>query len=165
MSDTYQVLARELGRNHIEPALSPEIEVELVRDEQLLRDAIAVETKGWSRTSPDEKVISERLRETLQSLKTSTEFQFLAYVGGQPASTGYCTVNGEIGRLYGAVTLPEFRTRGCYQAVLTSRLRQARDAGATIAITRARPLTSGRILQRAGFEVHDLETCYRVSVA
>ncbi len=165
VSDTYQVLARELGRNHIEPALSPEIKVEVVRDEKLLRDAIAVETNGWSRTSPDEQVISERLRETLQSLEASTEFQFLAYVDGQPASTGYCTVNGEVGRLYGAVTLPEFRSRGCYQAVLSSRLRQARDVGATIAITRARPLTSGRILQRAGFEVHDLETCYRVSVA
>jgi GNAT superfamily N-acetyltransferase len=165
VSDSYQVLARELGRNIIEPALSPEIKVELVRNEQMLRDAIAVETKGWSRTSPGEQVIGERLRETLQNLEASIEFHFLAYVGGQPASTGYCKVNDEVGRLYGAVTLPEFRSRGCYQALLSSRLRQARDVGATIAITRARPLTSGRTLQRAGFEVHDLETCYRMSIA
>ena len=74
-------------------------------------------------------------------------------------------VNGDVARLYGAVTLPEFRSRGCYHAVLGARLRIARDLGATIAITRGRPLTSGRLLVTSGFTVHDVETCYRLSVA
>lgn len=46
----------------------------------------------------------------------------------------------------------------------SSRLRQARDAGATIAVTRGRPLTSGRILMKAGFTVHNQENCYRLSI-
>jgi len=165
MSDSYQILARELGDDVEESSPSTEISVELVRDERSLRDAIAVETEGWGRSLPDEQAIGVRLGETLQNLETSTEFQFVAYVGGQPASTGHCIIDGEMGRLYGAVTLPEFRSRGCYQAVLSSRLRQAHDFGATIAVTRGRPLTSGRILIKAGFTVHNLENCYRLSIS
>ena len=165
MSDTYQILALELGDDAVGSSPSTEISVELVRDERSLRDAIAVETEGWGRSLPDEQAIGARLSEALHNLETSTEFQFVAYVGGQPASTGYCTIDGEMGRLYGAVTLPEYRARGCYQAVLSSRLRQARDFGATIAVTRGRPLTSGRILMKAGFTVHNLEKCYRLSIS
>jgi GNAT superfamily N-acetyltransferase len=165
LSDSYQILARELGGDDVESSPSTEISVELVRDERSLRDAIAVETEGWGRSLPDERAIGAQLTETLHNLETSTEFQFVAYVGGQPASTGYCKIDGEMGRLYGAVTLPEFRSRGCYRAVLSSRLRQARDFGATIAVTRGRPLTSGRILLKAGFTVHNLENCYRLSIS
>jgi len=164
LSDSYQILARELGDDAAEGSPSTEISVELVRDERSLRDAIAIETQGWGRSLPADQAIGDRLTETLNNLETSTSFQFLAYVGEQPASTGYCKIHGELGRLYGAVTLPEFRSRGCYQAVLSSRLRQARDFGATIAVTRGRPLTSGRILVKAGFTVHDLENCYRLSI-
>jgi GNAT superfamily N-acetyltransferase len=165
LSDSYQILARELGDDAVESSSSTEIRVELVRDERSLRDAIAVETEGWGRSLPDEQAIGVRLSEALRNLETSTEFQFVAYLGGQPASTGWCTLDGEMGRLYGAVTLPEFRSRGCYRAVLSSRLRQARDFGATIAVTRGRPLTSGRILMKAGFTVHNLENCYRLSIS
>lgn len=165
LSDSYQILARELGDDAVKSPPSREIGVQLVRDERSLREAIAVETEGWGRSLPDEQALGVRLSETLHNLETSTEFQFVAYVGGQPASIGYCKIDGEMGRLYGAVTLSEFRSRGCYQAVLSSRLRQARDLGATIAVTRGRPLTSGRILIKAGFAVHNLESCYRLSIS
>jgi hypothetical protein len=164
LSDSYQILARELGDDAAKSSISTEISVESVRDERSLRDAIAVETEGWGKSLPDEQAIGARLSETLRNLETSTEFQFVAYVGGLPASTGYCQIAGEMGRLYGAVTLPEFRSRGCYQAVLSSRLRQASDSGATIAVTRGRPLTSGRILMKAGFTLHNLESCYRLPI-
>jgi hypothetical protein len=165
LSDTYQILARELGGDAVQSSLSTEISVQLVRDERSLRDAVAVETEGWGRSTPGEQAIGVQLSETLHNLETSTEFQFVAYVSGRPASTGYCKIDGEMGRLYGAVTLPEFRSRGCYQAVLSSRLHRARDFGATIAVTRGRPLTSGRILMKAGFKVHNLESCYRLSIS
>jgi hypothetical protein len=42
-------------------------------------------------------------------------------------------------------------------------LRQARDLGATIALTEGRPLTSGRILVKAKFKMHSLENCYRLT--
>jgi len=165
LSDSYQILARELVDDAVEGSPSEEVSVELVRDDRALRDAIAVETEGWGRSLPDKQAMGVRLSETLHNLETSTEFQVVAYVGGQPVSTGCCKIAGEMGRLYGAVTLPGFRSRGCYQAVLSSRLGQARDFGATIAVTRGRPLTSGRILLKAGFTVHNLESCYRLSVS
>ena len=165
LSDSYQILARELDRQPFNVPPGAALHVEVVRDELTLRDAIAVETQGWRRPSPDDGAISERLRETLRHLETSKEFQMVAYVAGQPAATGCCTLAGELGRLYGAVTLPEFRSRGCYHAVLASRLRQASDFGATVAVTRGRPHSSGRILARAGFATLDIENCYRISLA
>ncbi len=164
LSDSYQVLARELGDDAPENSRSTEINVELVSDERSLRDAIAVETRGWGRSLPDEQAISVRLTETLDNLQTSGEFHFVAYLAGSPAATASCRINGELARLYGAITLPEFRSHGCYSAVLSSRLCQARDLGAKVAVTRGRPSTSGPILAKAGFIVHDVENCYRLSI-
>jgi GNAT superfamily N-acetyltransferase len=138
--------------------------VELVRDERSLRAAILVETEGWGRVPSDEEAIDHRLTEALHDLETSADFQFVAFIDDEPVSIGSCSIAGEVGRLYGAVTLPDSRRRGCYQAVLASRLRQARDLGATIALTRGRPMTSGRILVKAGFTVHGQEYCYRLRI-
>jgi GNAT superfamily N-acetyltransferase len=164
LSDSYQILARELGDDAAESLAPHGMSVELVRDERSLRAAILVETQGWGRPSSDEQAIDHRLAEALHGLETSTGFQVVAFIDEKPVSTGCCSINGEVGRLYGAVTLPEYRSRGCYQSVLSSRLRRARDLGATIALTRGRPLTSGRILMKAGFTVHGQESCYRLAV-
>ena len=164
VSDSYQVLARELRGEVSEVVVPDGVRVELVRDERSLRAAIFVETEGWGRAPSDEAAISHRLTEALHDLETSAGFQFVAFIDGEPVSTGCCSIAGEVGRLYGAVTLPDSRLRGCYQAVLSSRLLQARDFGATIALTRGRPLTSGRILVKAGFTVYGLENCYRLSI-
>jgi GNAT superfamily N-acetyltransferase len=138
--------------------------VELVRDERSLRAAILVETQGWARPPSDEQAIGHRLTEALRGLETSSGFQIVAFIDERPVSTSCCRIDGKLGRLYGAVTLPEFRSRGCYQAVLSSRLRRACELGATIALTRGRPLTSGRVLVKAGFTVHGQENCYRLMI-
>lgn len=164
VSDSYQVLARELSGDVAEVVVPDGMSVELVRDERSLRAAIRVETEGWGRTPLDEEAIGHRLTEALHDLETSAGFQIVAFIDDESVSTGCCSIAGEVGRLYGAVTLPEFRQRGCYQAVLSSRLRQARDLGATIALTRGRPLTSGRILVKARFKMHSLENCYRLTI-
>ncbi|CAG4911177.1 hypothetical protein [Acidithrix sp. C25] len=165
ITDTYWVLARDLDEDIVaQRRRSINIDVKLVDDEAKLRDAIALETVGWGRTAPDEVTIDISLRETLRNLDNSSEFQFLAYLDGHPASTGYCQITGEIARLYGGVTLPQFRSQGCYQAVLFNRLHQARVLGAKIAITRGRPSTSGHILVDAGFSVHNIENCYRMPI-
>ena len=162
VSDSYQVLALELSDNVAKSVVPDGMRVELVRDERSLRAAILVEAEGWGRAPSDEEAIGHRLTEALHDLETSTGFQFVAFIDDQPVSTGCCSIAGEVGRLYGAVTLPDSRLRGCYQAVLSSRLRQARNLGATIALTRGRPMTSGRILVKAGFTVHGQENCYRL---
>lgn len=164
LSDSYQILALELGDDVVESSPTNEINVQLVSDERSLRDAITVETDGWGRTMPDEQEINVRLAEILSDLQSSTGFQFVAYVSGRPVATAICKITGEMGKLYGAVTLPDSRSRGCYRALLSARLRHARESGAKIAVTRGRPLTSGRILIKVGFTVHDVENCYRVSI-
>jgi GNAT superfamily N-acetyltransferase len=164
LSDSYQILARELRGDIAESVVPDGMSVELVCDERSLRAAISVETEGWGRAISDEQAIGRRLAETLHSLETHAEFQIVAFIDDKPVSTGCCSIAGEVARFYGAVTLPEFRSRGCYQAVLSSRLRQARDLGTTIALTRGRPLTSGRILVKAGFTVHGQENCYCLTI-
>ncbi|HEY5104940.1 MAG TPA: hypothetical protein VII65_07855 [Acidimicrobiales bacterium] len=44
------------------------------------------------------------------------------------------------------------------------RLRSGYDLGATIAPTWARPLTSSRIVVKAGFSVHGQGNCYRLGI-
>lgn len=165
VSDSIQILARELGTETAQGVTSNDIDVEPVRDERSLRAAMNVEIHGWGRSLLDEEALGRRLAEVLQDLETKTRFQFVAFIDGKPVSTGCCRIEGEVGRLYGAVTLPEYRLRGAYQAILSARLRQLRDLGATIALTRGRPLTSGRILVKSGFTVHGEENCYRLMVS
>ena len=88
----------------------------------------------------------------------------LARVDGEPASSGGCTLDGEVAKLWGAVTLPEFRRRGGYRAVLAERLRLARDHGATLALVKGRVETSAPILARAGFTDYGEERCYWLSI-
>jgi len=165
LSDSIQILARELSAETAQGVTSQDVQIELVCDERSLRAAMDVEIHGWGRSSLDEEEVGQRLAEVLQNLETATCFQFVAFIEGKPVSTGCCRIAGEVGRLYGAVTLPEFRLRGAYQAILSARLRQIRDLGATIALTRGRPLTSGRILTKSGFTVHGEERCYRLTVS
>ena len=63
-------------------------------------------------------------------------------------------------QLWGAVTLPAFRHRGSYRAVLAERLRLARDHDAELALVKGRAETSGPILLRAGFTHYGEERCY-----
>lgn len=165
VSDAIQILARELGAGTVLGDMSNGIDVELVCDERSLRAAMDVETQGWGRSSLGDDEIERRLAEVLQDLDSATRFQFVAFIEDKPVSTGCCRVEGEVGRLYGAVTLSEFRSRGAYQVILIARLRQIQEVGATIALTRGRPLTSGRILVKSGFTVHGEERCYRLAVS
>ena len=163
VSDAFDVLACELERDLDVPSAEG-VRVAPVDSAQSLKDAASVESRGLGRAESDTAELDERLRETLDDVAASRVFQFVVYVDEAPAATGLCRVNGEVGRLYGAVTLPEYRHRGCYRAILAARMRSAREAGAKVVITRARPQTSGRILRQAGFAVHGTETCYRVAL-
>ncbi len=164
VSDRYHVLARELGDDPVE-GYPPGVNVSLVDDETTLRDAAVVESRGWGRAATAEDELADRLRQVLADLAAGRVARFVAYVEGEPASTGVCRVDQEVARLYGAVTLPEYRSRGCYHAILHERLRHARAGGASIAITRGRPQSSGRLLVKSGFVIHGVETCLRLSLS
>ncbi len=167
--DAMQVLARELGDDHGQPSVPSGITVELVRDERTFRAASAVSVQGWGSVEPDEAQIARQLKETLQDLATWSSFRVVAFADSEPVSTGSCTLAGEVAQerialLWGAITLLASRGHGSYRAVLTERLRLAREHGATLAMAKGRALASGPILLRAGFTDFGEERCYWLPV-
>ena len=79
---------------------------------------------------------------------------YLASVDGEALGAGALAVDDGVGYLASAVTLPAGRRRGCQQALIRHRLRDASAAGCELAVTLATPgTTSHRNLERAGFGV------------
>jgi len=79
---------------------------------------------------------------------------FVALVDGQPAGTGALVMQGGVGWLSADSTLPPYRRLGVQQAVQRARLRLARDAGCSLAVTEAVPGgTSQRNMERLGFRI------------
>jgi hypothetical protein len=167
--DAMQVLARELGDDLPVLDLPGGMAVELVRDERTFRAASAVSVQGWGSLEPDDAEIARQLKEVLQDLATQSSFRVVAIVDNEPVSTGSCTLFGgvaqeKIALLWGAITLPASRGHGSYRAVLTERLRLAREHGATLVMAKGRALASGPILLRAGFTDFGEERCFWLPV-
>jgi len=162
--DTVQILACELTGGLPELDIPPDVTIELAADESSFRAALAVAVRGWGRKELQAAQLDRELAEAIRDLADWTGFRVVARVGGEPASSGGCTLDGEVAKLWGAVTLPAFRRRGSYRAVLAERLRLARDHGATLALVKGRVETSGPILLRAGFTDYGEERCYWLSI-
>jgi GNAT superfamily N-acetyltransferase len=158
--DAVRILARELGAGLPDLDVPPDVTAELVTGEHLFRAWSDIVVRGWGRKAPSETVLEREFRDTIRDLVDWTGFRVVAFADGEPASSGGCTLEGEVAKLWGAVTLPEFRGRGAYRAVLAERLRLARDHGATLALVKGRVATSQPILVRAGFADYDEERCY-----
>jgi GNAT superfamily N-acetyltransferase len=162
--DAVRILARELGGGLPELDVPRDVTAELVTDERLFRAASAVAVRGWGRKEPGEAKLHQDFAEEAQNLAEWSGFRVVAFADGQPASSGGCSLDGEVAKLWGAVTLPAFRRRGCYRGVLAERLRLARDHGADLALVSGRPETSGPILLRAGFTDYGENRCYWLSI-
>lgn len=162
--DAVQILARELTGGLPELGIPPDVTVELATDERSFRAALAVAVRGWGRKELKAAQLDRELADAARDLANWTGFRVVARVDGEPASSGGCTLDGEVAKLWGAVTLPAFRRRGSYRAVLAERLRLARDHGATLALVKGRAETSGPILLRAGFTDYGEERCYWLSI-
>jgi hypothetical protein len=158
--DAVQVLGRELSEDLPYPGPSGDVVVELVRDERTFRAALAVSVQGWGTEEPDEAEIARQLKETLQDLASWSSFRVVAIADHEPVSVGACTLTGEVALLWGAITLQASRGHGSYRAVLTERLRLAREHGATLAMAKGRALASRPILVRAGFTDYGEEQCF-----
>ena len=157
--DVVQILARELD-GLPDLAVPADVSVELVADEPAFRAASMVAVRGWGRREPTGSALAREFTEAVRDLETWSSFRVLASVHGEPASSGGCTLRGEVAQLWGAVTLRAYRRRGCYRAVLAERLRLAREHGAALAMVKGRVETSGPILLRAGFAEYSQERCY-----
>jgi GNAT superfamily N-acetyltransferase len=164
VSDDAKVLARAVDAPDAAIRLPADITLEEARDASAFRAASSVQTSGWGRAPLSEIELRSYVAAMIAERTSSDRFCVIAYVDNAPAAVGWCSVRGDAARLWGAVTLSEFRGRGCYRGVLATRMRIARERGATMAVTRGRSSTSAPILVGAGFTVHDEERCYRTRV-
>jgi hypothetical protein len=158
--DAVNILARELDGDLPDLDVPGDVRVELVADERTFRAASMVTVRGWGRPEPADGALAREFGQAVRDLADWSAFRVVASVGGEPASSGGCTLYGEIAQLWGAVTLREHRRRGAYRAVLAERLRLARAHGAALAMVKGRAETSGPILARAGFADYGTERCF-----
>ncbi|MFJ5924422.1 GNAT family N-acetyltransferase [Kitasatospora sp. NPDC092948] len=86
----------------------------------------------------------------------------VAYVDGEPVGTGGVAVVDGVARLSGGVVAPAWRRRGIYRSILAARLAYGVTHGATMALVKANPTTSGPILRRSGFTGFGPEPVYAV---
>jgi GNAT superfamily N-acetyltransferase len=128
-------------------AFSP-INVKRVQTEDELRDFRSVAEEVFQKdfsytTAALAKCIADR---------TEDQVGFVAYDGVTPVSIGRVDhfERAACAGLYSGGTLPEYRGRGFYQAVVAARAKYAKEKGASIIWVDARP-TSLPILERLGF--------------
>jgi GNAT superfamily N-acetyltransferase len=94
-----------------------------------------------------------------QAVGRSRWRHYLAYDGDQPAACGACFIDGDLGALTFAATLPEYRGRGAQSALIARRIYDCADAGCrwltvdTAEDTPERPVASFRNLSRFGLEI------------
>jgi GNAT superfamily N-acetyltransferase len=79
--------------------------------------------------------------------------RYLAFIGGRPVATADITwlADERAAFLGGALTLPEFRGRGAYRALVHERWRDAGGRGRDVLVTQSEPM-SQPILKRLGFQ-------------
>jgi GNAT superfamily N-acetyltransferase len=108
-----------------------------------------------ARFSPDISVYDERLaaaRRLLQAGQRDAQV-VLARIDGTPAGSAVMRMEPTgVAYLRNAFTLPEFRGRGLYLAMIAARLAMAREAGCRAAVVQAQTHTSSPILKKRGFE-------------
>jgi Acetyltransferase (GNAT) domain len=162
LSEVYRVMAYDLDSGLPELGYPDDLVVELVSDEPGLRSAMLVNAEGWGSPRLTDAEFAQQLERMALQLETRTGFRVLVSIGGEPVATGGCTLAGDVAHLLGSVTLPAWRRRGAYRAVLAERLRLASQSGARLALVKGRVETSAPILSRAGFVDHGQERRYRL---
>ena len=162
LSEVYRVLAYDLCSGLPELDYPDDLVVELVSDESRLRSAMLVNGEGWGSPRLTGAEFAQQLERMTLQLETWSGFRVLVSIGGEPVATGGCTLTGGVAHLLGSVTLPAWRRRGAYRAVLSERLRLASQSGARLALVKGRVETSAPILRRAGFDDYGEERRYRL---
>ncbi len=148
ITERSNVLVRELGPADDDPSFAND--VMLVRQEDLEVFAHAVASAFSQGKEPSEELI-DIFRVFFHQSNASC---FGALAGGVPAGAGMLFIQGNVGELGGAGTLPQFRGRGIQTDLLKARCAHARAAGCTEAMVTTAPDTiSQRNAERNGFRV------------
>jgi hypothetical protein len=165
LAETVHILALDMSDTLPNLAVPDDVSTELVRDERTVRASHVVSDDVWShgaKTAEDQ--IVKEVAEVEDDVAAPSRFSVVAYLDGEPAAVGGCTLVDEVAYLGGAASLPAVRGRGAYRAVLAERLAIARKHGASLALVKGRVETSGPILHRAGFTAHGEERSYLLEI-
>jgi uncharacterized protein (DUF952 family)/GNAT superfamily N-acetyltransferase len=177
---TQRVEARDLtsaGFDAWLPADDPqEITVGVVDTWDMAVAMDGVQAAGWRRDPTPPDALPDAWATLEEELSARRAWRLLGSIDGQPAAVGACRLvpipesvgrasAGTVARLAGAVTLPAYRGRGLYTAIVAARCRIACAHGATLALTHARSETSAPILERLGFVPVNSERCWVLPTA
>lgn len=108
----------------------------------------AIRAQTWG---GDADAMARRLQEQARE-RPEEVFVYLATVDGEPAATGQLTLYPDLGlaSLGSAATVPAYRRRGLYRALLRERLLLAQARGVDYVDTEASPM-SRPLLEQVGF--------------
>ena len=166
LADTSQILGYDMTPGLPDLGEPAGVRAQIVRDEPQVRAGLLVWREVWGEGGePAAADVERELADARRELANWSEFRVVAFIGGEPAAFGGCTLAGGVARLWGAGTRPAFRGRGAYRAVLARRMAVARAHGATLALVKGRVETSAPILRRAGFRGYGEERTYRLALA
>lgn len=139
-------LALDLADPRAWPAPPAGIEVRQVADRAGVEDMIAVSEAAFGAASWNADALTERLTDPGLEM-------YVVYADGQPVTSGRLELfeGTPFAGLYGGGTMPAFRGRGAYRALVAARAAAAQRRGFRYLATDARD-TSRPILERVGFE-------------
>jgi GNAT superfamily N-acetyltransferase len=120
-----------------------------ITDPGEIEAVVALENAVWG---TDHGALGEFLKRELAERPEMLSI-YVSYAGQQPVSAAwmYFHANSSFASLWGGSTLPEFRGRGHYSALLAARAQEARSRGFTLLTVDASPM-SRLILEKHGFQ-------------
>ncbi|MFF0296790.1 GNAT family N-acetyltransferase [Kitasatospora sp. NPDC004614] len=158
-----EILAADLsdGAPELRP---PTVDVELrwATDVTTALDGLTIEAAGFRGELPPAERIEAVAAKNAETVPAGHGGLLVAYVDGEPVGTGGVSVVDGVARLTGGVTAEPWRGRGVYRAVLGARLNYGAAHGATMALVKANPATSGPILRKSGFTSFGPEPVYAI---
>jgi len=124
-------------------------DVKRINDIDKIDDVLSIRRQVWQGDySSMVQSLTKRLTAAPESLAL-----YVAYVDGKPASTAQISFyqNGNFAGLVKAATLPGYRGRGLYTALVATRVQEARRRGVRFVDADASPM-SRPILEKLGFQ-------------
>ena len=147
-----------LDLHAVPPRLAAPIQADVrqITHPEQMEDVIRVEQQVWGGSF---EWIQARMGAHLQVPGYLSVF--VAYVDGQPTCTGwtYYNLKGDFASLWGGSTVPDYRHKGLYTAVLAARVQEAIRRGYCFLTVDAGAM-SGPILAQHGFQVLTHATTY-----
>ncbi len=150
--ETEAVLVLDLQA--IPPALTQPVthDVRRITDPAGLEDVRAITRAVWGEDDDDDWIV-EALAATLRDAPEELSV-YVAYVDGVPASYGRVDFHegSDFAGLWGGSTLPEYRQRGLYTALVAVRAQEAIQRGKRYLTIDASPM-SRAVLEKFGFKL------------